>query len=107
MVDLAGVPFLELGHHDGRFIRGPGLFAFSRRGEGAEREILHFELAEDISRTARPWHAAWPAALGAGMNELLVHLAGCEAQAVELDPALLASLAAELAMERPPERRAG
>ena len=106
-VHVAGVPFLVIGHHDGRFIHGPGLFAFARRGWSPEREILHLELAEDISRAARPSHPAWPAAMAAGMNELLVHLAGREARAGELDPQMLMTLAAELEMELPPVRRAG
>ena len=104
-VNLAGVPFLVLGHHDGRFIHAAGVFAFARREGDGSREILHLELAEDVSRAAGPTHPAWPAAMAAGMNELLVHLAGRAAEAGVLEPALLAALAAEL--ETRPERRVG
>ena len=83
---------LVLGHHDGRFIQGPGLFAFARRGCGSDREILHLELAADISRAAGPRNEAWVAALRAGMDELLVHLAGAAAKAGELEPGDLAQV---------------
>jgi len=106
-VNLAGVPFLVLGPHDGRFVHAAGVFAFARRDGDGSREILHLELAEDVSRVARPTHPTWPAAMAAGMNELLVHLAGREARAGELEPAMLMALAAELDRELPPERRAG
>jgi hypothetical protein len=77
-VIIDGVAFLSLYHHDGRFIRGDGLFAFARRDPDGSRTILHFELARDISRVARPDHPRWSYAIAAGMNELLVHLAGSQ-----------------------------
>lgn len=108
-VNLAGVPFLVLGHHDGGFIHAAGVFAFARREGDGSREVLHLELAEDVSRAAGPTHPAWPAAMAAGMNELLVHLAGRQAQEGVLEPALLDALAAELAaeLESQLEQRAG
>jgi hypothetical protein len=71
---ISGVPFLELFHHDGRFIRAPGLFAFARRLGPGRYEILHFELAEAINRTATPGHPRWVWALQARMDTLLVHV---------------------------------
>ena len=71
---ISGVPFLTLFHHDGRFVRAPGLFAFARRQWGGRYKILHLELAEAINRQATPGHARWTWALQAGMDTLLVHL---------------------------------
>jgi hypothetical protein len=75
---IDGVAFMSLYHHDGRFVRGDGLFAFARRDADGGRTILHFELAQDIHRVARPDHPRWCYAVSAGMNELLVHLAGSQ-----------------------------
>jgi hypothetical protein len=72
---ICGVPFLALFHHDGRFIRAPGLFAFAR-GRGERFEILHLERAAEICRRARPDHPRWTWALAAGMDTLLVHILG-------------------------------
>jgi hypothetical protein len=77
---LSGVPFLPLHHHDGRFIRAAGLFAFARRDMlGGGHVVLHLELAEAINRAAGPGHPRWAWALGEGMNTLLVHVAGWRA----------------------------
>ncbi len=81
---IDGVAFMSLYHHDGRFVRGDGLFAFARRDPDGGRTILHFELAQDIHRVARPDHRRWAYAVGAGMNELLVHLAGTQQRPGEL-----------------------
>lgn len=75
---IDGVAFMSLFHHDGRFVRGDGLFAFARRDPDGGRTILHFELARDIHRVARPDHPRWAYAVSLGMNELLVHLAGSQ-----------------------------
>jgi len=75
---IDGVAFMSLYHHDGRFVRGDGLFAFARRDADGGRTILHFELAQDIHCVARPDHRRWSYAVSAGMNELLVHLAGSQ-----------------------------
>jgi hypothetical protein len=77
-VIIEGVAFMSLYHHDGRFVRGGGLFAFARRDPDGGRTILHYELARDIHRVARPDHPRWAYAVSAGMNELLVHLAGSQ-----------------------------
>jgi hypothetical protein len=73
-VSIAGVPFASLFERDGRFIRGPGLFAFARR-EGDRRVLLHLELTGAINHRAGPGHPRWAWALSQGMNELLVCLA--------------------------------
>lgn len=72
---ICGVPFLALFHHDGRFVRAPGLFAFARRS-GRGFDILHLEWTEDIHRRAGPNHPRWAWALAAGMDTLLVHTSG-------------------------------
>src|SRR5580658_8840850 len=69
-VSIAGAPFLALHHHDGRMIRGGGLFVFARR-TGPRRTILHMELAEMISQRAGTGHPRWEWALAGGLNELL------------------------------------
>ncbi|MGA0606583.1 hypothetical protein ACO2Q0_11325 [Phenylobacterium sp. VNQ135] len=71
---IGGVPFLALGHHDGRFIRTAGLFAFARRQPGSRYLVLHLEIAEGISRSADASHPRWGWALRLGMDTLLVHL---------------------------------
>lgn len=77
---LSGVPFAPLYHHDGRFIRAAGLFAFARRDLcGGGYVVLHLELAEAINRVAGPGHPRWAWALGEGLDTLLVHVAGWKA----------------------------
>jgi hypothetical protein len=73
---IGGVPFLELGHHDGRFVRAAGLFAFARRTPSGGYEVLHLGLSAAINREAGPGHARWGWAMRAGMDSLLVHLFG-------------------------------
>jgi hypothetical protein len=75
-VYIGGVPFLTLGHRDGRFVRSAGLFAFVRRERGGRFTVLHFEMTEAINRSARPGHARWDWCAGEGLNALMVHLAG-------------------------------
>jgi hypothetical protein len=77
---IGGVPFLALGHHDGRFVRASGLFAFARRTFSDGYEVLHLELSADINRDASPGHPRWGWALAAGMDTLLVHLFGKPAE---------------------------
>lgn len=74
---LSGVPFAPLYHHDGRFIRAAGLFAFARRNRlGGGFLVLQLELTEAINRAAGPGHPRWAWALGEGLDTLLVHVAG-------------------------------
>lgn len=77
-VVIDGVGFMSLHHHDGRFVRGSGLFAFARRDPDGGRTIFCLELAKDISREAVSDHRAWAHAIARGMNEVLVHLAGSQ-----------------------------
>lgn len=84
-VMIGGVQFMSLYHHDGRFVRGGGLFAFARRDPDGGRTIFCLELAQDISRQADCGHAAWAHAVSNGMNELLVHLAGSQQTPGELE----------------------
>lgn len=71
---VGGVPFLALGHHDGRFLRTAGLFAFARRQPGPRYLVLHLEIAEAINRRADCSHPRWGWALRLGMDTLLVRL---------------------------------
>ena len=73
-IDWAGVTMLPMGHHDGRFIHAPGLYAFVRRGPDGSRSLLYVDQADDISVVAGPGHPQWAAALALGMNELHVAL---------------------------------
>ncbi|WP_332769604.1 hypothetical protein [Phenylobacterium sp.] len=77
---IDGVPFFAVSHHDGRFIRAPGLAALARHDADGGYTILHFELCEAINRAAAPDHPRWAWALGQGLNALLVHLAEHEAR---------------------------
>lgn len=85
-VEIYGVAFMSLYHHDGRFVRGGGVFAFSRRDLDGGRTIFHLEPVSDISRYADSGHPRWDWAMAKGMNELLVHLAGSQQTPGELAP---------------------
>lgn len=85
-VVINGVGFMSLHHHDGRFVHGPGLFALARQDPDGGRTIFCLELAQDISREARPGHAAWPHAISRGMTEVLVHMAGAQQAPDEVAP---------------------
>ena len=73
-IEWAGVPFLPFNHHDGRMLKGPGLYGFVRRGPGDERVLLFVDHADCIAAAAAPSHPLWGQALGFGMNELHVCL---------------------------------
>lgn len=75
---IRGVPFWAIGHHDGRFVRAPGLFAFARRQSSERYEVLHLEVAEAINRSAGSDHDRWSWALSRGMDSLLVHIFGAK-----------------------------
>ena len=74
----ADLRFVSLYHHDGRFVRREGAFAFCRRDADGGRTVLHLESAADISRAATPGHAHWDWAVANGMNELLVSVREAE-----------------------------
>ena len=76
-VDWAGVRFVPIYHHDGRFFRGPGLFAFVRRGEDEDRTLLFVGHSESIA-SAVSGHRLWAEALGLGFNELNINLKATE-----------------------------
>lgn len=73
---IAGVPFMALGHHDGRFVRTGGLFAFARRAPSGSYLVLHFERTAAINQVADHSHPRWAWCMGQGMDTLLVHMAG-------------------------------
>lgn len=72
---IDGVPFIALGHHDGRFVRAAGLFVLARRDPDGGYTLLHFELSEAINCSATPGHDRWGWALGQGLDTPLIHLA--------------------------------
>lgn len=69
-ISWAGVAFHRVGHHDGRFFREPGLFAFARSDPGEGAVLLYAGQADDLARGAGPAHPAWAECLGLGLNEL-------------------------------------
>ena len=73
-IEWAGVPFLPFSHHDGRMLRGPGLYGFVRRGPGEERVLLFVDHADCIAAAAVQSHPLWGEALRLGMNALHVCL---------------------------------
>lgn len=73
--EWAGVRFTPLHHHDGRFFRGPGLFAFVRRYGPSERVLLYVDHADCLAASAGPGHCHWAEALRLGLNELHVNIA--------------------------------
>lgn len=81
-VMIEGRWFISLNYHDGRFARGAGRFAFSRRDADGGRTIFCLEEAQDISRVAGPDHQIWSHAISQGMNEVLVHLSAARAPLV-------------------------
>jgi hypothetical protein len=70
-LEWAGVPFVAVHHHDGRFFRQPGLFGFVARA-GEERTLLYVGDAENIAGACRSARLLSDA-LTLGLNEL--HLA--------------------------------
>lgn len=73
---IGGVPFVAMSHHDGRFLRTAGLFAFARRPIVGAYTVLHLEMTAAINQAAAPHHPRWAWALAAGMDTLLVHMFG-------------------------------
>jgi len=73
-IDWGGYSFVPLGHHDGRFLRQPGVFAFVRRRPDESRNLLFVDQADYIAGWAGPGHPYWTEALGQGLNELHVFL---------------------------------
>ena len=67
-VDWAGIPFLPVFHHDARFFRQPGLYAFVRRC-GEDRTLLFVGHGENLA-SAVTGHPLWGEALKLGFNEL-------------------------------------
>ena len=84
----APAKLLEKRLQGGRFVRGGGVFALSRRDLDGGRTILHLEQVADINRHADSSHPRWDWAMSNGMNELLVHLAGSQQTPGELEPGI-------------------
>lgn len=68
----AGLEFQAVGHHDARFFRAPGLFAFVRDDAQRGRLMLFAGQADSLATSAGPGHPRWAEALRLGMNELHV-----------------------------------
>lgn len=73
---IDGVAYMSLHHHDGRFLRYGGRYAFARRDADGGHTLFCLEPAKDISREAVPGHRAWAYAVSRGMNEILVQRPG-------------------------------
>ena len=69
-VDWVGVAFTPLHHHDARFFRAPGLYAFVRRCPQHGPLMLFAGQAENLAQEATPSHPVWPEALRLRMEEL-------------------------------------
>lgn len=76
--DWAGYSFIPLGHHDGHFFRGPGVYIFVRRLPNEERIALYVGESDCVATVACPGGPAWTDALLLGMNELHVFLKPCK-----------------------------
>ena len=74
--DWAGVPFLPVFHHDGRFFRTPGLYAFVRNLCGM-RTLLYVDHADNIA-VATEGHGHWGELIRLGCNELDVNTRAAE-----------------------------
>ena len=72
-VEWAGVRLAPMFHHDHRFFRCPGLFAFVRAGAGEDRTILFVDHAENIA-SAVHGHPMWDDAMRLGFNELNINI---------------------------------
>jgi len=75
--EWAGVRFLPLYHHDARFFRCPGLWAFVRREVSGDRTLLYVDHSDNIA-SAVIGHCLWGDALGLGLNELHINLKAVE-----------------------------
>ena len=72
--EWVGVPFQVVSHHDGRLIRSPGLYGFSRREADGQPSLLFLDHADCIAEQAVVGHPCWADALSLGMNELHICL---------------------------------
>ena len=79
----AGVPFLPVFHHDGRFFRCPGLFAFVHSA-ASDRTLLFVGESDNIASEVES-HPCWGEALKLGFNELDI----CTKAAERLDRLIL------------------
>ena len=84
-VGWAGVPFLPVFHHDARFFRQPGLYAFVHR-RGEDRTLLFVGHADNIA-AAVDGNPLWGEALQLGFNELDV----CTKAKARVDRLILAA----------------
>jgi hypothetical protein len=76
-MEWAGVRFLPLYRHDGRFFRAPGLWGFARREQSGERTLLYIDHADNIAG-AVSGHRLLGDALRLGFNELHINLKAVE-----------------------------
>lgn len=62
----------RIGHHDGRFVRTPGVFVFlASAGEGRKQALFVGE-GDPVSSWASPGAPFWRSALSLGLDEILV-----------------------------------
>ncbi|MBP7648236.1 hypothetical protein [Phenylobacterium sp.] len=70
---IDGAADFAVSHHDGRFLRSPGLAALARRDADGGYTVLHRERCEAINRQIGPGHPRWSWALAQGLDTLRVH----------------------------------
>ena len=71
-VDWAGLSFMPLHHHDGRFFRAPGLYGLVRDAGETGRLLLFVGQADNLAVETSSASRTWVDALRLGMNELHV-----------------------------------
>jgi hypothetical protein len=76
-MEWAGVRFLPLYRHDGRFFRTPGLWGFARREQSGERTLLYIDHADNIAG-AVSGHRLLGDAVRLDFNELHINLKAVE-----------------------------
>jgi hypothetical protein len=62
----------RIGHHDGRFVRTPGVFVFMASAGEGRKQALYVGEGDPVSSWASPGAPQWRRALGLGFDEILV-----------------------------------
>lgn len=62
----------RVGHHDGRFLRAPGVFVFMASTREGKKRALYVGEGDPASSWASPGAPYWRSALSLGMDEILM-----------------------------------
>lgn len=68
----AGMDIYQVGRHDGRFIRTPGVFVFLASDLAGRKRALYVGEGDPISSWASSGAPQWRRALDLGLDEILV-----------------------------------